>query len=120
MVFLIEDALAKTSGVYLISNDVTNEVYIGATKSLRTRFVRHRGLLRGTFHENKAVFDMSQRVGIDNIKFSLLESVEAGDNMKAAEQRWIVRFSTDSNFTVLNGRLDLYAAAKPEPLPFNQ
>lgn len=62
----------RTSGVYIITNLVTNKVYIGSSKEVEDRLCRHKvALLKGTHHSIKLQRSYNKH-GLNNFTFNLL------------------------------------------------
>lgn len=76
-------------GVYLIRNIVNNKVYVGsATKNMRTRWFRHRTLLRAGKHHNLHLQSAWNKYDEGSFEFSVILQCKPEDCI-SLEQWWI-------------------------------
>lgn len=64
------------AGVYAITNTVTEEQYIGATRDLKRRLVSHRAALRSARHPNKRLQESWSQYGEEVFSFSVLDELK--------------------------------------------
>lgn len=76
----------KISGVYKITNTVTNEYYIGSSKNINQRWAYHKCPSSWKRCSNKKLYIAFQQYGLDKFKF---EIVEETTNLKEMEQYYI-------------------------------
>ena len=61
----VSDAMSKISGIYKITNTVTNEVYIGKSKDIEGRIEAHKNDLKNGNHVNKGLqedYDLTEAI----------------------------------------------------------
>lgn len=66
----------KVSGIYKITNLVTNKYYIGSASCLNTRISKHKSLLIKNKHYNKHLQSSFNKYTIENFKIEILEICE--------------------------------------------
>lgn len=81
--------IPATSGIYIIRNTQTGQVYIGASKNMRTRTSAHRRALASNTHTNKQMQTDYTTHGPDAFLFEVGELVTDAADMQAAENRLI-------------------------------
>lgn len=66
------------SGVYKITNTVTNEVYVGCSTNIRQRWYHHRSnyKMKGYKEYGKKLYRSMREYGLENFKFEILEEAE--------------------------------------------
>jgi len=78
----------RLSGVYVILNRVTGEMYVGASHNITKRWNRHRGSLHSGGHHCKPLMKAWREYGQGAFTFMMLECVEPARN-REAEQRYL-------------------------------
>ena len=78
----------KISGIYKITNTVTNDFYIGSSKDVKQRLAAHKCQSRWNDNPNNPMYIDMQKYGVDKFVFELLAEVEA-EELKVAEQKFI-------------------------------
>ena len=65
----------KISGIYKITNTVTNDFYIGSSKNVKQRWASHK--CQSTWNEcpNNPMYIDMQKYGVDKFVFEVLEEV---------------------------------------------
>lgn len=76
----------KISGVYKITNTITNECYIGSSIDIKKRWIAHKQPCHWKQQPNNKLYIDFQQYGLDKFKF---EIVEETDNIKEREQYYI-------------------------------
>ena len=61
------------TGVYKITNIVTNQIYIGSSIKITQRFKEHLKYLRGNYHHSGKLQNSFNKYGEENFKFDVLE-----------------------------------------------
>lgn len=84
----------KISGVYKITNNITNECYIGSSKDIKERWHSHRNPATWKQHPNSKLYKDMAKFDRDNFVF---EIVEETNNLKEREQYWIDRLEPGYN-----------------------
>lgn len=79
---------AKTSGIYTITNIVTNHLYIGSAKDIRRRWYAHLSMLRKNIHHSPHLQNAWNRYGEDCFAFQIAEIVPI-ELCIQREQYWI-------------------------------
>ena len=76
----------KISGIYKITNTVTNECYVGSSVDVKKRWTEHKApSFWKKYPTNKLYIDF-QQYGLDKFSFEILEKT---DNLKEKEQYYI-------------------------------
>jgi len=85
-----------TSGVYVITNAVTGDQYVGASGKVELRARTHRTALMRGAHCNKRLQAAWEQYGAANFTLKLVEPIELigsdvadQETLKASEKRWI-------------------------------
>ena len=78
----------KISGVYKITNTVTNDFYIGSSKNVKKRWACHKCPSVWKDYPNKQLYMDMQKYGIDKFDFQILAEVES-EKLKETEQQFI-------------------------------
>ena len=86
----------KISGVYKITNTVTGEFYIGSSKDVETRWVKHKSPSTWKKSPNNQMYLDLQKYGIDSFEFQILEEVEQ-ECLKETEQQFIEKLNPTYN-----------------------
>lgn len=89
---LIEDFLrdcTKESGIYKITNTISNKVYIGSAVVLKRRLTSHYTSLLSKTHHNQILQRSWNKHGYNNFHFEIVEIVENENNLINREQYWI-------------------------------
>lgn len=91
------------SGIYQIKNSINNNIYIGSSVNIRTRFKTHLNLLKKNKHENLKLQNAVNKYGLENFEFIKLIGVILN---KIVEYN----FKSDANKNNLHGLIaqDLY------------
>ena len=76
------------SGVYKITNTVTNDFYIGSSKNVKRRLAAHKWPSKWNDNPNNPMYLDMQKYGVDKFEFQILAEVEI-DKLKEAEQHYI-------------------------------
>lgn len=93
------------SGIYQISNNIDNRIYIGSTQCFKRRFTEHLKSLADNAHNNPHLQKFVNKYGIDSIKFEILEVVEL-ENLLLKEQYYLdnfINFNRDFNICKIAG-----------------
>ena len=86
----------KISGVYKITNTVTNDFYIGSSKDVKRRWVEHKRISIWKRCPNNTMYLDMQKYGIDKFDFQILENVES-EKLKETEQEFIEKLQPTYN-----------------------
>lgn len=78
----------KISGIYKITNTITNDCYIGSSKNLEQRLASHKCPSIWNRHPNNQLYQDMQKYGVDKFDFQILANVEP-EQLKEAEQQFI-------------------------------
>lgn len=92
----------KISGVYKITNTVTNDFYIGSSKNVKKRWIAHKCPSTWKNYSNNPMYLDMQKYGVDKFDFQILENVEV-DQLKKAEQQFIEKLKPTYNNRNANG-----------------
>ena len=61
-------------GIYMIYSNIDNRVYIGSSKNIKRRLERHLSELKLNKHKNIHLQRFSNKYGIENIKWKILDN----------------------------------------------
>ena len=86
----------KISGVYKITNTVTNDFYIGSSKNVKQRWAVHKCQSKWNECPNNPMYLDMQEYGKDKFVFEVLEVVEP-EELKVAEQQFIEKLKPTYN-----------------------
>ena len=78
----------KISGIYKITNTITNDFYIGSSKNIKLRLACHKCQSTWNEHPNNPMYQDMKNYGLDNFEFQILEEIEA-EKLKEKEQEFI-------------------------------
>ena len=90
------------SGIYKITNTVTNDFYIGSSKDVKHRWITHKSPSRWNKHPNNSMYQDMQKYGLNNFEFQILAEVEI-DKLKETEQHFIEELKPTYNNRNANG-----------------
>ena len=76
------------SGIYKITNTITNDFYIGSSKDVKKRWKEHKCPSYWNRYSNNPMYLDMQKYGVDKFVFEVLAEVEA-DSLKEKEQYFI-------------------------------
>lgn len=77
------------SGIYSITNEVNNKVYIGSSKNIFNRKSQHYSELRGNYHANRFLQRAWNKYGEHSFKFEIVEVVKDIDMLLEVEQKYL-------------------------------
>lgn len=86
----------KKAGIYQIKNTVSQKVYIGLSKNIEGRFVKHLQRLRKNTHRNKHLQSAFNKYGEDCFEFEILEECDE-DSLSEKEKQWISETKSCNN-----------------------
>lgn len=92
----------KISGVYKITNTVTNDFYIGSSKNVKLRWANHKCPSAWKKCPNNPMYLDMKKYGIDKFDFQILEEVEP-EQLKEKEQQFIEKLQPTYNNRRANG-----------------
>ena len=92
----------KISGVYKITNTVTNDCYVGSSKNIKRRWAEHKSPSSWKKQPSSPMYLDMQKYGIDKFDFQILANVEP-DQLKEAEQQFIETLHPTYNSNRANG-----------------
>ena len=78
----------KISGIYKITNTVTNDFYIGSSKDVKQRWMQHKCPSIWNEQPNNPMYLDMRKYGLDKFAFEILEEVEI-EKLKEKEQKFI-------------------------------
>ena len=79
----------KISGIYIIQNILNEKLYVGSSVNINSRLSQHKYQLKKKIHSNQKLQNAVNKYGINNFRFSSLESVKNIDSLKDKERFWI-------------------------------
>lgn len=90
--------LSKISGIYCIENKINHKVYIGSSKNLYQRLLKHFALLRHNKHENVHLQNAWNKYGEDSFEWTIIEFCDKSI-LTEREQYCIDLFNAEYNIT---------------------
>lgn len=94
----IDFSFSQLSGIYLITNVVSGNKYVGSSRNIYDRAHSHRTKLVKGKHENIILQNAVTKHGIDNFTFTLIELCSE-DSLLEREQYWIDKMNPKYNIT---------------------
>lgn len=88
----------KVSGIYCIENTVNNKTYIGSSKNIYQRLLKHFALLRHNKHQNSHLQNAWNKYGEDNFRWFIIEFCDI-EKLEQLEQESINLFGAEYNIT---------------------
>jgi len=85
-----------TSGIYCIENLVNNKKYIGKSKDIETRWIKHKSKLLHKNHPNKHLSRAWEKYGEESFKLSIIETCDEKESIEK-EIFYISYFNTRNN-----------------------
>ena len=92
----------KISGVYKITNTMTNDFYIGSSKNVKLRWASHKWPSIWNEQPNNPLYLDMKKYGLDKFVFEILAEVEA-EKLKEKEQEFIETLKPTYNNRNANG-----------------
>ena len=86
----------KISGIYKITNTITNDFYIGSSKNVKRRWNEHKKPSTWKRFPNNQLYQDMQEYGKDKFEFQILANVEP-DQLKEIEQQFIEKLQPTYN-----------------------
>lgn len=90
----------KQSGIYCLINIINNKRYIGSSKNIYQRLLKHRSLLRKNKHENIKLQNSWNKYQENNFNFYILEFCNEND-LLLKEQHYIDTLNPELNITLI-------------------
>lgn len=81
--------MRKLHGIYIITNLITGQIYVGSTYSLGIRKSQHFSNLRKNRHCNKYLQNSFNKYGEENFVFDVVQIVDKIEDLIFYEQKWI-------------------------------
>ena len=89
------------SAVYLIKNNITNEIYIGSSSNIQNRWHVHRNSTNYLKYPNNLLYANIHKYGIKNFEFSILEECSR-DKLLEKEQFYMDKLKPEYNIAKAN------------------
>ena len=80
--------MKKISGIYKITNTITNDFYIGSSKNVKKRWADHKCISTWKRCQNSQLYQDMKKYGTDKFEFEILAEVEEW-KLKEMEQQFI-------------------------------
>lgn len=102
----------KISGVYKITNTITNDCYIGSSKDVKKRWACHKCSSTWKKCPNNPMYLDMQKYGVDKFDFQILAEVES-EKLKKTEQQFIEKLlPTYNNYRAKGWDIERYKEHK--------
>lgn len=103
----------KKSGIYCITNNINNKIYIGSSVNIYHRLKRHYSELKRGVHTNKYLQNSYLKYGFSNFSVSIIKETLV-ENLLILEQYYIDTLKPDYNITtkVIRNTLSLESRLK--------
>lgn len=89
------------SGIYKISNKITNKFYIGSSNNIKRRWMHHKTYLNGGYHINIHLQNAWNKYGKEAFDFLIIEEVDE-ENLLLKEQYYLDFYKNDSPDLIYN------------------
>ena len=104
----------KISGIYKITNTVTNDFYIGSSNNVKLRWASHKRKSVWKNNPNNQMYIDMQKYGLDKFVFEILEEVEESF-LKETEQKFIETLNpTYNNYNAKGLNIERYKKSHKE------
>jgi len=80
-------------GIYIITNNINNKVYIGLSKNLSNRIKQHKNRLLNNSHKNTHLQSAFNKYGINNFSFDIIEYCN-NDLLCKKEKEYIKKYNS--------------------------
>lgn len=90
-------------GIYIIKNNINNNIYIGSSKNIKNRFKEHKRLLKNNIHHNNKLQNSYNKYGLKYFIFSILEECDI-ENLLKREQHYIDTLKPYFNICKIAGK----------------
>ena len=94
--------MKKICGIYKITNTITNDFYIGSSKTVKQRWAHHKIPSIWKRCKNNPMYIDMRKFGVNNFVFEILEEVES-EELKEKEQQFIEKLKPTYNNRRANG-----------------
>lgn len=91
-------SLVKKSGIYWIKNNVTNLIYIGSSKDIGNRIIKHFSQLRKGNHPNNLILADYNKYGQDAFDFGVFEFTE--DDLFIKERNYQRKYTLEKLYNL--------------------
>lgn len=81
------------SGIYKITNTITNQFYIGSSKNIKQRWKDHRKITTRKLYKNYPLYSDMTLYGLENFKFEIIERCNDLQYLKELEYNYICKLS---------------------------
>ena len=89
----------KRCGIYILTNLISGNRYIGNSKNIQQRLQTHRSYLRHNYHINKHLQSAWNKYGEENFDYSILEFCEENERIKR-EQYYVDTLKPEYNISI--------------------
>lgn len=94
--------ILKNCGIYVIKNNVNNNIYIGSSINLKQRFSQHKSTLRHNTHKNRHLQNAWNKYGEENFECIIIEHISNIKEVLIRENRYIRLYKPNYNNIQVN------------------
>lgn len=103
-------------GIYYIKNTLNNNMYIGQSVNIRTRFSAHKSSLKNNKHYNEKLQEDFNKYGMNIFEFGVLEECKR-ESLDEKEQYYIKKYNTvESGYNNASGGLKGFKSSEETKL----
>jgi group I intron endonuclease len=89
-------------GIYKILNTINNKYYIGSSKNIENRWIKHKKKLKSNRHRNVLLQNNWNKYGPESFKLLIIEEVENVNNILNREQYYLDKLFKEDCDNILN------------------
>jgi group I intron endonuclease len=89
MLFHISYEERNKAGIYCITNDIDNRIYVGSTVNFWNRYYEHSNSLRKNKHYCRHLQNFVNKYGTETLHFRIIELIEERHDLLSTEQFYL-------------------------------
>lgn len=94
-----------TIGIYKITNNINNKIYIGQSNNIEKRFLQHKSPTAKHHFPHMPLYSAIEKYGVDNFTFEIVEECSL-EELDSREQYWIGYYHSlveDNGYNIRGG-----------------